>query len=78
MKELKNGLYKVVGFDSKGKRICNWNGTKIGDEVYIRKMEDTCECAMCGRIIKGYSFDSGFECTIGPSCIEHIKLEPVV
>lgn len=74
---MKDGLYKVIGFDEKGKQVCKWNNTKIGDEVYVSKMVDTCECAICGKKQKGYSFDSGYEFSIGSSCIKHIYLEPV-
>lgn len=75
---MKNGLYKVVGFDSKGKQICEWNDLNIGDEVYVSKINQTCDCNICGKARnKGYSISSEYEFQIGTECIKHIKLELV-
>lgn len=74
---MKNGLYKVIGFDEKGKRTCEWNSTNIGDVVYIEKIDEPCECAICGKVQKGYSFSGEYEFIVGTSCIKHIKLEAI-
>jgi hypothetical protein len=74
---MKDGLYKVIGYDEKGKQICDWNNTNIGDEVYITKLDEAIECEMCGKKHKGYSISGEYEFVIGTTCIKHIKLEKV-
>ena len=71
---MKDGFYTVMGFDEKGKRVCEWSDINIGDEVYIKKTDEPCECAICGKIQKGYSVSGEYEFLIGASCIKHIYL----